>query len=188
MASNQSDTVLSADDAERGSQARIPYRGEQPAGMAADLSLPGALNFDSSPELWVPQAPKVSFRPLLLNVSAGYFVNLLRVERAGILSRHRHTGPVAACVLRGSWHYLEHEWSAPQGSFVFEPPGETHTLEVLDDGPEMITLFHVTGSYLYVDPDGRIEGIEDVFTKLAAARAHYSSLGLPAGYVDQFVR
>jgi 2,4'-dihydroxyacetophenone dioxygenase len=168
--------------------ARVPYRGAQPEGMVADLALPGVLDFDSHPELWVPQAPDVSFRPLLLNVSHGYFVNLLRVQRAGILSRHRHTGPVQACVLRGSWHYLEHDWSATQGSFIFEPPGETHTLEVLDDGPEMITLFSVTGAYLYVDPDGRSLGVEDVFSKLAAARAHYRAVGLPTDYVDQFVR
>lgn len=167
--------------------ARQPFRGEQPAGMVADLALPGVLDFDAEPELWVPQAPGVTFRPLLLNVSQGYFVNLLRVQRAGILSRHRHTGPVTACVLRGNWHYLEHDWSATEGSFVFEPPGETHTLEVLE-GSEMITLFHVTGSYLYVDPDGNVTGIEDVFSKLAAARAHYQALGLPAGRVEQFVR
>jgi 2,4'-dihydroxyacetophenone dioxygenase len=177
-----------AGDAEVSAEARIPYRGEQPEGMVADLAIPGVLEFDMNPELWVPQAPGVSFRPLMLNVSHGYFVNLLRVQRAGILSRHRHTGPVQACVLRGSWHYLEHQWSASEGSFVFEPPGETHTLEVLDDGPEMITLFNVTGAYLYVDPDGNVRGVEDVFSKLRAARAHYRSIGLPADYVDQFVR
>jgi 2,4'-dihydroxyacetophenone dioxygenase len=179
--------VTTTTGAEQGSEARLPYRGKQPSGMVADLALPGALDFDGSPELWVPQAPDVTFRPLLLNVTEGYFVNLLRVRRAGILSRHRHTGPVQACVLRGSWHYLEHQWLASERSYVFEPPGETHTLEVLG-GDEMITLFHVTGCYLYVDPDGNVRGVEDVFTKLDAARRHYQAIGLPADHVDQFVR
>jgi 2,4'-dihydroxyacetophenone dioxygenase len=57
----------------------------------------------------VPQAPSVSFRPLLFNTSQGYFVNILRVKRSGILSRHQHTGPIRATTLKGRWHYLEHD-------------------------------------------------------------------------------
>ena len=53
---------------------------------------------------------------------------------------------------------------------------------------EMITLFHVSGAYVYVDPDGNAVGVEDVFTKLAAARAHYEAVGLGADYADRFVR
>jgi 2,4'-dihydroxyacetophenone dioxygenase len=52
----------------------------------------------------------------------------------------------------------------------------------------MITLFHVSGAYVYVDPDGNAVGVEDVFTKLAAARAHYEAAGLGADYCDRFVR
>ena len=62
--------------------------------MLADLVEEDALNLDADDRLWVPQAPDVRFRPLLFSVSQGYFVNLLRVRKAGILSRHRHTGPV----------------------------------------------------------------------------------------------
>ena len=49
-------------------------------------------------------------------------------------------------------------------------------------------MFHVTGAYIYVDPDGNPTGIEDVFSKVAAARAHYESVGLGADFVDQFIR
>lgn len=166
----------------------IPFRGQQPYGMIPDLVVTGALDLDTDERLWVPQAENVSFRPLCLNVSEGYFVNLLRVKKVGILSRHRHTGPVHALVLRGRWHYLEHDWVAETGGYAFEPPGETHTLIVPQGVEEMITLFHVTGAYVYVDPDGKALGIEDVFTKLAAARRHYESVGLGADYIDRFVR
>jgi 2,4'-dihydroxyacetophenone dioxygenase len=84
---------------------------------------------------------------------------------------------VHAFTLRGTWHYLEHDWTAREGDYVFEPPGETHTLVVPDEVDEMVTLFHVTGGYTYVDPDGRAEGYEDAFTKLDAARAHYEAMG-----------
>jgi 2,4'-dihydroxyacetophenone dioxygenase len=166
----------------------IPFRGAQPFGMLPDLIVDGAPDLGADEQLWVPQGPGVTFRPLLLSVSQGYFVNLLRVRTSGILSRHQHAGPVHAFVLRGGWHYLEHGWSVQAGDYAFEPPGETHTLEVPDGVAEMITLFHVSGAYIYVDPDGNAVGVEDVFTKLAAAREHYEAAGLGNGYVDRFVR
>ncbi len=97
--------------------------------------------------LWVPQAPQVWFRPLLLNATNGEWVNLLRVRCAGVLSRHRHPAPVHGYVIKGAWRYLEHNWVATQGTYVFEPPGEVHTLVVDDDVDEMITLFHVCGAW-----------------------------------------
>jgi 2,4'-dihydroxyacetophenone dioxygenase len=64
----------------------VPYQGAQPVGMLADFVEQGALDLDADERLWVPQAPDVKFRPSLFSVSQGYFVNLLRVRKAGILS------------------------------------------------------------------------------------------------------
>ena len=125
--------------------------------------------------LWVPQAPNVWFRPLLLNTVNGEWVNLLRVKRAGMLSRHRHPAPVHGYVIRGSWRYLEHDWVAREGMYVFEPPGEIHTLVVDPDVPEMITLFHVCGAVIYYDEQMRPTGHDDVHTKLDLARRHYEA-------------
>jgi 2,4'-dihydroxyacetophenone dioxygenase len=71
---------------------------------------------------------------------------------------------------------------------VFEPPGETHTLVVPDGCSEMITLFHVTGALVYVDPDGAAHGYDDVFTRLTASRRHYAAVGLGAAYVEPLIR
>jgi hypothetical protein len=95
---------------------------------------------------------------------------------------------VHAIVLKGRWLYLEHDWVAEQGSYAFEPAGETHTLVVPEGVDEMITWFHVTGGYTYVDPQGVAVGYEDVFTKLEAARAHYKRIGLPDDHIQQFIR
>ncbi len=138
--------------------------------------------------LWVPQTETISFHPLLFNVSNGYYVNLLRVKGAGVLSRHKHPGAVHGWVLRGEWRYLEHDWVAKEGSYVFEPPGETHTLVVPEGCDEMITMFHVQGSLNYCDERGDVIKSEDVFDKLDMARKHYESVGLGASYVDNFVR
>jgi 2,4'-dihydroxyacetophenone dioxygenase len=165
---------------------RMPYQLPFPKEAAKDIVLPGALPEDE--RIWVPQAKDVWFRPLCLHASQGYWVNMLRVRQAGVLSRHRHPAPVHGYVLRGKWHYLEHDWVAETGSYVYEPPGETHTLVVPEDVAEMVTLFHITGVMVYVDPWGKVTGYEDVFSKIEMCRKHYAEIGLGAGYIDQFVR
>ena len=138
--------------------------------------------------VWVPQMKDVWFRPLLLNTVQGQWCNLLRVRKSGVLTKHLHPAPVHGYVIKGRWYYLEHDWVAEQNSYAFEPPGETHTLYVPEDVDEMITWFHVTGGYVFVDPQGVALGYEDVFTKLETARRHYEAIGLGADYVEQFVR
>jgi 2,4'-dihydroxyacetophenone dioxygenase len=175
--------------ARRPDEAAIPFQHAQPLDMSLDIVHPGVLDvWLNDDELWVPMTQTVSFKPLLLSASQGYYVNLLRVRQSGVLSRHRHTGPVHAMVLKGRWYYLEHEWIAEKGSYAHEPAGETHTLYVPDDVHEMITWFHVTGGYTYVDPHGVPVGYEDVFTKIEAARKHYEAIGLGADYVKRFIR
>ncbi|KXF75892.1 cupin [Paramesorhizobium deserti] len=138
--------------------------------------------------VWVPQAPNVWFRPLMLNTVQGGWCNLLRVRRSGILSRHRHPGPVHGYVIKGKWRYLEHDWIATEGSYVFEPPGETHTLTVPDDVEEMITFFNISGCMYYVDENGDHTGFEDVFTKIDMCIEHYRKVGLGEDFIKQFVR
>ena len=138
--------------------------------------------------VWVPQAPQVWFRPLLLNTVTGSWCNLLRVRRSGVLSRHINPSWVTGFVLRGAWRYLEHDWVAEEGSYVFEPPGETHTLVVPDDCQDMVTMFTVHGALMYVDTQGNATGYDDVFTRIEKYRAHFEAVGLGADYVKTFMR
>jgi len=133
--------------------------------------------------VWVPQAPGVWFRPLLLNTVTGSWCNLLRVRKSGVLSRHIHPSWVTGYVIRGAWRYLEHDWIAAEGSFVYEPPGEIHTLVVdeLVGAAEMITFFNIHGAMIYVDDAGKATGYEDVFTKIEMCRRHPPSGRLQQG-------
>ncbi len=74
-----------------------PYLGRQPEDMRPDLVVPDIWPEDE--RLWVPQAENVWFRPLCLAASRGYWQNLLRVRKSGVLSRHRHPQPVHGFVL-----------------------------------------------------------------------------------------
>ena len=140
--------------------------------------------------VWVPQAPDVWFRPLLLNTVTGSWCNLLRVRKSGVLSKHIHPSWVTGYVIKGAWRYREHDWSAKAGAFGYEPPGEIHTL-VVDDvvgENEMITQFNIHGAMIYLDDNGKTTGYEDVFTKIEMCRKHYIDVGLGADYIDQFIR
>jgi 2,4'-dihydroxyacetophenone dioxygenase len=165
---------------------RMPYQLPFRKDALTEIVIPDAIPKDD--RLWVPQAPNVWFRPLCLNRSQGYWMNLLKVRKAGVLSRHRHPAPVHGFVLKGRWHYLEHDWVAEEGSYVFEPPGETHTLVVPDDVEEMITYFQVNGIMYYVDPWGQALGYEDVFSKIELCRRHFEAVGLGEDYVERFIR
>jgi len=167
-------------------EARVAYRHPQPPFSPPEIVIPDAIPNDD--KIWVPQAENVWFRPLCLCASRGYWMNLLKVRKAGVLSRHRHPQPVHGFVLKGTWRYLEHDWVATEGGYVYEAPGETHTLVVDEGVEEMITFFQVNGCMIYVDPDGQQLGYEDVFTKIELCRKHYEEVGFGADYVEQFIR
>ena len=165
---------------------RLPYRHPQPEYSPPEIVIPDTVPQDD--RLWVPQAENVWFRPLCLSASRGYWQNLLKVRRSGVLSRHRHPQPVHGYVLKGSWRYLEHDWVATEGAYVYEAPGETHTLVVDEGVEEMITMFQVNGAMIYVDRDGGVLAYEDVFTKIDMCKVHFAKVGLGEDYVERFIR
>ena len=104
--------------------------------------------------LWVPRGDDVWSLPLLFNVASGSWVNITRAKGDGVISRHRHPAAVTGYTLAGAWGYLEHDWTAKTGTFVFEPPGETHTLVVRPDPGHMAVVFHNFGPLIKVDQNG----------------------------------
>lgn len=165
------------------------YKLPQAPEMSPDMVHLGVLKeWLDDEKLWIPLGEKASFQPLILCASQGYWINLIRVRGDGVMSRHRHFGPVHAITLRGRWYYLERDWIAEENSYVFEPAGDTHTLYVPPDVPEMIAWFHVTGGYAFVDTEGNTTGYDDVFSRIDRARKHYVKQGLGVDYVDKFIR
>ena len=94
------------------------------------------------------------------------------------MGRHRHSSPVHALTLTGSWKYREHEWNAYPG---IESPGETHTLIVDDYCTETVALFHVTELYLHVDETNNDQLI-GYDTQLEKARNWFEHCGLGEEY------
>ena len=166
---------------------RVPYEKPQPRYMRPETVINDGMGVED-PRVWVPMSGHTFSRPLQYNVTTGQYTHILRVTKSGVIARHRHSGVVHAWVFKGRWHYLEHDWVAEEGSYICEPAGETHTLVVPEGCNEMVTLFQVTGSLVYVDPQGAATGFDDVFTRIEKARAHYAKIGLGEDYVEQFIR
>lgn len=123
-----------------------------------------ALDSDKIP--WIPQTDRSWFKPLRFDLTNGGWINLLKIKPGGVVNRHRHTGgKVMAYTLQGEWRYLEKDWVAKPGTFVFEPPGDIHTLTV-DGDEDMITLFILEGSIQYLDDNDQVIQQDDVFSKM----------------------
>jgi len=142
-------------------------------------------------DLWIPFADGAWFQPCQFNVSTGGFTVLLKANPGAQIPAHYHSTSVIGYCLRGTWRYLEHDWIAKPGSFIYEPAGEAHTLIVDEDAVEpMITLFVVTGGFIYLNKseDGQMIAYDDGFTILEIARAHYKSIGKDTALLDRMIR
>jgi 2,4'-dihydroxyacetophenone dioxygenase len=137
---------------------------------------------------WVPDtAPDCWTRPLMFDLANGHHVELFRVRKGGVLGRHLHPTPVHGFVLNGSFRYLEHNWIAETGGYVFEPPGEVHTLTV-DAVDEMKTLFFIMGPIIFMDENDNVTFVDDNRKMIERCRAHYAQNGIGADYVDRLIR
>jgi 2,4'-dihydroxyacetophenone dioxygenase len=146
--------------------------------------------------LWVPYSEGVWFQPCHFNVTSGGFSVIAKALPGAIIGTHYHVGTVQAWTISGHWYYLEHDWVAKPGTFVFEPAGGMHTLVIPKDSPgPMITLFVVTGAQIYMDKSdteqtgsGKYGSFEDGFTMLEMSRKHYLEVGLDPALLDVRIR
>ncbi|MGN8005953.1 2,4'-dihydroxyacetophenone dioxygenase family protein [Acidovorax sp. 22279] len=137
---------------------------------------------------YVPISETVSSRPLWISPSENKWADILRAEGPGVINRHYHPHEVFAFTLSGKWSYLEHEWTAEAGDFVYETPGESHTLVAHHHPAPMRVFFIVKGPLIWLDEAGKSVGHFDVHDYIELARAHYQKVGLGAAYVDTLFR
>ena len=93
------------------------------------------------------------------------------------MQRHKHTGPVYAYTTSGAWKYKEYDYVNRAGSFLYEPAGSVHTLQVLEDDTHV--WFQMYGANLNLDADGNVESVVDGALTLAAYYMLCEAEGLP---------
>lgn len=138
--------------------------------LAEKFQLPERIvNIEELP--WVPFTENHSchFKPLRFDLNTGTWIYLFKIESNQVLGRHRHTGgAVIGYNIQGKWRYEGRKWVAVPGTFIFEPPGDIHTLITEDE--EVVTLFILGGSLQYFDENNQIVGQDDIYTVIKKYR------------------
>jgi 2,4'-dihydroxyacetophenone dioxygenase len=137
---------------------------------------------------YVPFTDTVSSRPLWISPSQNRWCDILMAKSAGLVNRHYHPHEIFAYTVSGKWGYLEHDWTATAGDFIFESPGEGHTLVAYEHKDPMKVFFVVTGPLIWLDDKGEANGYFDVHNYIALCKAHYEKVGIGAAYVDTLFR
>ena len=154
-------------------------------------ALPEAYIADAPTEddrFYAPLSETVGTRPLWISVSQNRWCDVLMCRGAGLVNRHYHPQQVFAYTISGKWGYLEHDWVATAGDWVYEAPGESHTLVAYECDEPMRVTFNVTGPLIWLDENGEPNGTFDVFDYIALVRNHYEKNGIGADYIDQLMR
>jgi 2,4'-dihydroxyacetophenone dioxygenase len=157
----------------------------RPFGMADELIQQDLLEEHPA---WMPLGEGEWMRPLVLNPVQGSWASLFKVLGARVLGRHRHLSPVTGWTVSGAWGYLERDWIARAGSFIFEPAGDTHTLFVDKDAGHMIAVYHMYGPSLSIDERGEVTDYTDVTKRTEQYLKHCESVGLGESFVRSIIR
>lgn len=164
------------------------------------VPIPNCFKPDAKPEVYIPNAPSddlalyvpftetVASRPLWISPSENKWCDVLLAKSAGLVNRHYHPHEVFAYTISGKWGYLEHDWVATAGDFVYETPGEGHTLVAYEHEEPMRVFFVVKGPLIWLDEQGEPDGYFDVHSYIEMCRAHYEQIGMGAEYIDTLFR
>lgn len=104
----------------------------------------------------------VDLKILRCDAPSGVWVIQNRFAPGVRLQRHKHTGTVEGFTLGGRWHYLEYDFYSEPGSYIHEPAGSVHTLDVPADNTGLTeVLFVIEGVLLNLDDDDNVESVSD---------------------------
>ena len=137
---------------------------------------------------YVPFTDTVSSRPPWISPTQNRWCDVLMSRGAGLVNRHYHPQQVFAYTISGRWGYLEHDWVATAGDFVYEAPGEAHTLVAYESDEPMRVTFNVTGPLMWLDEEGETVGTFDVFDYIKLCKEHYEAVGLGTDLIDKLYR
>ena len=114
--------------------------------------------------------PGIRLKLLMADIEGQRFAVRMQFAPGVTALPHKHTGEVHAFTLAGRGNYLDYPESPDNvaGSYLFEPPGTTHTLQIAPDAGEPTdVLFVIYGAMLHLGDDGAVVGITDAESCLA---------------------
>lgn len=131
--------------------------------MSPDLTAFETRHLDTSelPEVpFIPYSEHVTIKLLRIDRASGQLCVILKGPPGAHIGKHKHYGSVTLYTIKGAWRYLEHDWVARQGDFIFETASSSHTF--VTEGDEMVEVFAIVeGALEFLDEDDNSVGIED---------------------------
>ena len=131
--------------------------------MSTELKALETLHLDTSalPEVpFIPYSEHVTIKLLRIDRASGQIAVILKGPPGARIGRHKHYGSVILYTISGAWRYLEHDWVAREGDFIFETASSSHTF--VTEGEEMVEVFAIVeGALEFQDDDGNPIAIED---------------------------
>ncbi len=114
---------------------------------------------------WAELAPGIEMKVLRTGVGTDRYTLMNRFVPGTVLPKHYHHGEVHAWTIEGTWGYLEYDWSASAGDYIYEPAGSIHTLAVPADasGPAVVQ-FVIEKGLDFLDDDGNAFHVENAET------------------------
>lgn len=157
--------------------------------MTTNVDVPLALTTKTKDIPWAKDvlAPGLSIQLLVCDIEGGFMVVNTRFEPGTVLPTHLHTGAVHGHTTSGSWFYREYgdESLNTAGSYIYEPAGSTHTLEVPASNTEVTeALFIIHGAFMNYDDEGNFVGH---FDPTVTRRVYVEGLERQGDELPQFV-
>lgn len=137
---------------------------------------------------WIPFTPyseEVFLKIIKVDPIQGEWIALLKAPPHAELPMHHHGGTVKVWTLSGRWRYLEHDWVATPGSFVFETAGSRHTPVSVGE-EEVVTLNMVQGDWNLLSPEGAVLAIENWRSMMERYLNYCKAKGIPPRDISSF--
>lgn len=148
--------------------------------MTMIAEIPTAVHRGDDELPWVDIGDGSLLKVLQIKQTEGLWVIRNRFQPGYTVQTHKHTGPVYAFTESGRWRYRESDFENTAGSFLYEPAGSVHTLEVpADDNEPTDVWFVIFGANLNLDADGHVESVYDAGFILQSYYALAEAQGLP---------
>jgi 2,4'-dihydroxyacetophenone dioxygenase len=113
---------------------------------------------------------------LRLNLSTGEWVILARIHPGQPVPYHKHHGGLHLWILEGELHFVDEDWTAGPGMYVYEPPGNTHT-ELSEAGVTMLVWSQ--GPLEFLNPDDTPTEIRDCVAWRKEILDFHAANGIP---------
>ncbi len=143
-------------------------------------AVPTAVHRDDAALPFVTVDEGVELKVLQIKVREGLWVIRNRFAPGAHVQTHKHTGSVFAFTTRGAWRYRESDFVNTPGSYLYEPAGSVHTLEVPASNSEPTEVwFAITGANLNLDANGNVEMVIDAGLVLQVYLMACEAAGFP---------